>query len=256
VIGTLIRLVVLQLVRERYVHAVIWVSLLFFLFCIPLGSLSFEEQERVLFHFGFLAVQLTTLGLGLVIGSGRLNQELERQTSFLILARPVSRLQFYFGMALGQIVVLALICYFLSFVLELLLRFYVGLSLPWSASLQVATGILFEAIIVMVFATMMSLFVRPTLAFFASFGLFLIGNWLPDMDYFATKSKDPLFIGFSKVFSQISPQLFRLNFRSLDLMARDLLPFSELGFALLHGLFWMLTFGSLGFLIFRRKDLV
>ena len=245
-----------QLVRERYVHAVFWIALLFFLLCLPLGSLSFEEQERVLFHFGLLAVHWTLLGLALVIGCGRLSQDLERQSLFLLLARPLSRGQLYFSQWLGQGLLLGTIGGLLLLVLDLLLRFVVGLHLSALIELQIFTGILTEALVLMALGMFFSLFVRPAVSFFASFGVFLFGNWLPDLQYFAEKSKDPLWMGFAKFVPWIFPQLYRLNWRSLDIAKRELLTWNDWSISIFHGSSWIFLLLAVGVFSFRRKDLV
>ena len=85
-----------------------------------LGALSFQEKQRILAHFGWLAIQLSSLGISLFLGSYWLHNEMDRQTCLLILARPIARDQFLLGKFLG------VIC--LSFIIQFSLAFGMVIS--------------------------------------------------------------------------------------------------------------------------------
>lgn len=245
-----------ELVRERFVHILFFVALLLFGFCFPLGSLSFEERTRVLFHFGFAAISFTAVGLSLFLGSSRMAREFERQTSLIVLARPISRTDFYVGKWLGIILLLGIVTFGLTLILYGLLVLVLDENLSFLAILRVGCGIGLEVSVLTSLTMMASLFLRSSICFFFGLGVFLFGNFLPDLEFFATKSKDPQFILFSKVSQYLVPQLYRFNWRSLYLTQHNLPDWSEFLGVTVHGLLWTAFFVFIGLRIFRRKDLV
>jgi ABC-type transport system involved in multi-copper enzyme maturation permease subunit len=245
-----------ELVRERFVHILFFGALLLFAFCFPLGSLSFEERTRVLYHFGFASIYFTAVGLSLFLGSSRMTREFERQTSLIVLARPITRKDFYLGKWAGIAILLAVIILGLSVILYGLLNFFLEDKVPLVDLLKAAIGVGLESLILTSLTLMGSLFLRSSICFFFGFGVFLFGNLLPDLEFFANKSKDPGFMAFAKISHYVVPQLYRMNWRSLNLAQNHEPSWREFALVSLHGLAWTALFLVLGVWIFRRKDLV
>jgi len=65
------------------------------------SKLTFVRPERVIADFGWSSVVLANLGLGILLGSNLLPNEMERRTADLVLSKPVSRFEFLAGKALG-----------------------------------------------------------------------------------------------------------------------------------------------------------
>jgi Cu-processing system permease protein len=108
-----------KLLRDRVVFAAFFVVLFLFALSFLLGALSFDEQVRILLNFGSTSIHISLLGLAVFIGANLIQDDIENQTLLLLLARPTSRGQYYFGQWLGifhllflnwLVLVLALYC--------------------------------------------------------------------------------------------------------------------------------------------------
>jgi Cu-processing system permease protein len=240
-----------KLLRDRVVFAAFFVALFLFGLTFLLGALSFDEQLRILIHFGATAVHLSLLGLAVFIGANVVQDDIENQTLLLLLARPVTRSQYYFGQWLGIFHILGVNWLVLVVVLYSLSAF----SLPFMTFLLAMMGILFESLLLAAFVLLAASVMRPAIAIFAATGIFLIGNWLPDLDFFARKSGNAFFAGFSDVVNAVFPQLYRMNWRSLHLIQNRLVE-PQFFQVTIHFIGWTLLMLLAGSLLFRRKDLV
>ena len=245
-----------ELVRERFVHILFFGAFLRLLLCFPLGTLSFEERGRVLYHFGFSAISFTAVGLALFLGSSRLNKEFERQTSLIVLARPITRQDFFLGKWLGLGLLLGIIVMGLTLILYVLMTSVLQEHVHFRDVVFCGSGIALEALILMTLTMSSSLFLRNSICFFFGLGIYLFGNFIPDFVFFAERSKDATLIQISRFVGWILPELYRLNWRSLTLAEKQLPSWSEFLWSMVHGLTWTGLILWLGVMIFRRKDLV
>lgn len=151
-----------ELLREKIFHIFIIIAFLFFGLSFLLGSLSFDEQKRILLHLGFAGINLALVGISCGLGSFSISREIERQTCLLILARPLSRTTFYLGKWLGiwgaQILV--------GLGLGACLYAFLGFAFPFFSYAQALFGVLLETSILLALAFFMVQVVRPAVALF------------------------------------------------------------------------------------------
>jgi ABC-type transport system involved in multi-copper enzyme maturation permease subunit len=239
-----------ELLRDRFVALIGFVAVLLLVLSNFLGSLTLDEQKRLLVHLGFAGFQMTLVGLSLFLGSWSLQKELDRQTCLLVLSRPVSRTQFVFGKWLGS---LALIAFFwlLSGLLHLGL---LGFAIPFGPYWTAHATIFWESGFILCLAFFFASFLRPLLAFASSATLWLAGHWREDLVFFAKKSGSPALRALASVSDWIFPPLNRLEVRTLQFVeAGDL---SLLTWPVIHLLFWSTLLLFFAQLIWRRRDLV
>lgn len=96
-VWTLARTTLREMLRERVFMVAVLIAIVLLALSFLLGALSFAEQRKILADFGFLAVQISGLGVSLFAGAYLLAKEIEKQTCLLILSRPVTRSQFILG---------------------------------------------------------------------------------------------------------------------------------------------------------------
>jgi ABC-type transport system involved in multi-copper enzyme maturation permease subunit len=239
-----------EMVRDRTVTLLFFAAIVLVVLSSFLGSLSLDEQRRILIHLGFGAIQWTAFGLAVFQGAFALQKEIERQTCLMVLARPVSRSSFLLSKYLGIAALVLLHILFQGLLLFALLR---G-NADAGRFLIVLFGMFLENLILLAFVMLLSQWVRPVVGVFGGIGLFLVGNWLEEMKFLAQKTKDEGFEVLSQVFHNIFPNLYLLNFRSerfLD-VGSDL----NLGFLTLHFGLWLGLFLLLSTVSFSRRDLV
>jgi ABC-type transport system involved in multi-copper enzyme maturation permease subunit len=241
-----------ELIRQKLIHVAFFIALILFALSFLLGSLSFDEQTRILVHFGFSSIQLAVVGISLFIGTHLLPKEIERQTCLIVLSRPIDRAQFYIGKFLG----VALINLTIVLILTSVLFLACGLSFSPVVFFMIGLGAYFESLILLAVAFLGSLVLRPAIALFMTVGIFLLGNWLNDLLYFSEKSSNPASIFFGRVVHQVLPQLYRTNWRSLYILENKLLSGDEFFGVTMHVFGWTLMLLVIGTFVFRRKDLV
>lgn len=240
-----------EYVRERIVLVCFVVAIFLFAMSLLLGALSFSEQQRILAHFGFLAIYLAGLGIAMFLGASTLRKEMERQTCLLVLARPVSRGQFMMGKFFGIIGVITVIDVLLGGFLFALLKgdFSTG------NYLLIFAGIWMEQAVMLGIAMFFSVATRSSLAIFVSISIFLISHWVEDVYFFAKKVNSEMLIIVSKISQYIFPNLYQMNWRSTYFLEHGV-PEQHISWVLLHVTGWLVLLVSATNLAFWRKDLV
>ena len=240
-----------EMIRERLFIVVVFMAAVLFGISLLLGALSFSEQQRILANLGFTAIEVASVGISFFAGAFLISKEIEKQTLLLVLARPISRDQFIMGKVSGILALNTLLVLALGGVLYVLL----GGTPRLGSFFTILSSIWFEATIGLSLVIFFSIVVRPVLALLMSFGVLMLGQWIPDLQFFAEKSKDVLFINAVKAVTWLTPNLFRFNWKSYY--------FLELGFdsqdivwMIAHSFGWALIVFVFACLIFRRKDIV
>src|ERR1044071_5461067 len=108
-----------EVIRDRILYALIVFAILLIGLSLALGQLSFAEQARISANFGMSAIHLCAVALAIFVGSNLVYKEIEKKTIMTILVRPISRLQFIFGKALGLTMVIVTMILGLACILAL-----------------------------------------------------------------------------------------------------------------------------------------
>lgn len=240
-----------EMLRERVFLVVVFIAIALFGLSLLLGSLTFGEHQRILANLGFTAIEVASVGIALFSGAFLLAKEIEKQTLLLVLARPISRDQFLIGKVAGITALNTL----LVFVLGMLLYILLGAS-PNPLNMAIITGSLwFEAMIALGLVIFFSVIVRPILALLVAFAILMLGAWIPDLQFFAEKSKDAVFIQGVKVLSWVTPNLFRFNWKSYYFLEKGF-DGQDVVWMVAHSFGWIFVMLVLACLVFRRKDIV
>lgn len=250
-VWTLTRVFFLELIREKLLLSALFVGFALFLLSQVLGSLSFDEKERIVFHLSVTSMQVVGVFLGLIYGSNALPYEVEKQTCLLVLSRPVSRLDFF--VAKASSLLLLLFCF--DVILSVLLYFILSKSYALSSFSMIVTGTFLEQSILLLLALAASLVLRRSVAVFFSVGIWLLGHWLPDLTFFAKKSENAVFEGLVKVLEYAIPHFYELNWRSHVLLTEGL-SFDLFLRALAHSMGWLILLCWIGTQVWKRRDLV
>jgi len=253
-VWALARTTLREMLREKVFLVVVLIAIALLGLSFLLGALSFAEQRKILTDFGFLAIQVAALGVSLFSGSYLLAKEIEKQTCLLILSRPVSREQFIIGKILGVVALNTLLMVALGLVLWVLLGLYSEPGL-WLSFAEICLSLWFESSVLLCMVICFSLVVRPVLALGAGFMMFLLGHWLGDLTFFAEKSKEVVFIQAVKVLHWLSPNLYRMNWKSAYFLENGI-PAQNVGWMLAHMTGWAILLVLIANFLFRRKDIV
>lgn len=243
-----------EMLREKIFFVVVFVAVGLLALSFLLGALSFAEQKKILTDFGFLAIQVALLGVSLFAGSYLIAKEVEKQTCLLILSRPVSRGQFIMGKVLGVLALNTLLILALAIVLWVLLGLW---SEPrvWLSYVEICLSLWFESAVILCLVICFSLIVRPVLALGFGIMVFLLGHWLEDLSFFAQKSKEEAFIVLVKICHWITPNLYKMNWKSYYFLEKGI-PVANVLWMCVHMFGWALLLTLLTNFFFRRKDIV
>lgn len=243
-----------EMLREKVFMIVVFIAVALLGLSFLLGALSFAEQRRILADFGFLAIQIAMLGISLFLGSYLISKEIEKQTCLLILSRPLSRGQFILGKMGGLLALNTLVMVALGAVLFLLLGLYETPQLL-GTFLEISFSLWFESAVILGLVISLSLIVRPVLALAGGIMFFILGHSLEDLTFFANKSGDTTFIETVKVLHWVSPNFYRMNWKSAYFLDSGL-PAGGLLWMLTHMLGWLILTSLIAQFLFRRKDIV
>ena len=83
----------------------------------------------------------------------------------------------------------------------------------------------------------------------------MVGEWIPDLQFFAEKSKDVFFINAVKGIGWVTPNLYRFNWKSYYFLEQGF-DGQDVVWMTAHSLGWMLIIFVFACIIFRRKDIV
>ncbi|MGZ3842336.1 MAG: ABC transporter permease [Bdellovibrio sp.] len=253
-IWTLAKTTLQEMLREKMFFIVIFIAAALLGLSFLLGALTLAEQKKILADFGFLAIQIALLVVSLFTGSYMLAREIEKQTCLLILSRPVTRQQFILGKISGVLLLNTLLLLAIATILSFLLNIW---SEPkyWVAFIQICLSLWFEAAVILGVSICFSLIVRPVLSLGVGFMVFLLGHWLGDLAFFAEKSRETVFIQAVKILHWITPNLYRLNWKSAYFLDQGISA-QNFGWMLVHMIGWILILVLATNFFFRRKDIV
>ncbi|MBO9666863.1 MAG: ABC transporter permease [Bdellovibrio sp.] len=253
-VWTLAKTTLREMLREKVFFVVIVIAVVLIALSFLLGALSLAEQRKILADFGFLAVQISMLGISLFSGAYLIAKEVEKQTCLLILSRPVSRAQFILGKIFGVLALNSFLVVALGLLLATLLGLW-GESNLWLSFTQICLSLWFESAVILALVICLSLVVRPVLALSSGVVIFLLGHWLGDLAFFAEKSKEAFFIQAVKALHWIVPNLYRLNWKSAYFLEKGLTN-NDVAWMIAHMTGWFLIYVLLTNFFFRRKDIV
>src|SRR3989344_142371 len=92
-----------QAVRDKILYGIIIFALLFLGSTVVLSSLSLGEDIFIIRSFGLAGIYLFGLVITLFLGASMIYDEVERKTSYFLLAKPVSRTDIIQGKFLGLV---------------------------------------------------------------------------------------------------------------------------------------------------------
>ena len=242
-----------EFIRDRIFYAILVVSILFSIVSFLLGQLTYIQQSRIALDLGLAFLELSTIILAIFLGSTIIFREIEKQTVFTLLIRPITRGQFLIGKFLGLFAIIVSALVFLSLVFLVILYQMTNLSFDWSF-LAVIYGFSLEAAVLISITMVLGVIVRPLLTVPLTIGALLIGKWTSTLYYFLEKSE--MFKLLNKVVPYIIPSFERWDWKSEALQEVIVLNIDTVIYASIYALSWIFVLQVITYFIFRKKDLV
>ena len=216
----------------------VYASLLF-------GVLAVEQELRVLMDSGLALIEMVTLIAGIYFSATLFLREIETKTIYLVLSRPLSRLEYLLGRVLGLILSLLFIMVLMSFI-HLILLFVHHWSWRNSYLLSLA-AIFLKALMLIAAAVFFSLFSTSTIAAIVFSGsLWVLGNFTQEIR-FLTQKESGLPALLSRLLLFLFPHFEILNWQGGGNETRVLMGAS-------YAAVYFLIFLALSWLVLRAKE--
>ncbi len=241
-----------EVIRDRILYLVGLYALLMAMAMRLLPEVAAATETKILLDLGLATMQVIGLVITVFLGTGLVNKEIEKRTVLVMIAKPISRLEFIVGKHLGLSAVLAVLVAVMtvtflaiaglakaSFVLPniLISSFFLWLQL----SLLTAVAIAF------------SVFTSSLLATLLTFGVFLMGSFSANLVALGVQSKNPAIEAFTRNLYLVLPDLARLDLKNQavygKLPAADML-LGNVG----YGLLYMIVLLMLASLTFSARE--
>jgi len=248
------RNVFLEVIRDRILYLVALFALLLLAATLLLPEVSAGAQDKITLDLGLAAIHLLSVVVAVFVGTGLVNKEIEKKTVLVLIAKPVSRLEFVIGKHLGLSGVLAVLIVLLTAIFLAVLSLnridYPLGSLLWSVVFMAIEGMLLTAV-----AILFGVFTSSLLATLLSFAVYLMGHLSQDIVALGQLSDNPNLQRLTDGLYLVLPDLERLNLRNEAIYGMELLPsLPELLGHLLYALVYTLLLLAIAIGIFSRRQ--
>lgn len=237
--------------RLKFFQIVFFLAIVYFCLSYLLGSLSFAEQQRLLFDFGLAGIELATMFVAAFISTHALYREIDRKTILVILSRPIPRWHLLIGYW-GSLVLLNLL---MVFVLGLSLYFFLDKESYQISFVVSLLTILLKSMVIAAFGLMCSTLVRPMFALVLTISYWIMAYSILDVMFFAKKLENPALIKGADFLNFVIPNFYAFNWKNYHFLKAGL-SWSEVAWAWTHCLGWCFGLLFLASLAFRRKEIV
>lgn len=245
---TLARWTCVEMLRER----VLYVVLLFIVALVAsssiLTALAPGAQRKVVVDFGLAAIDILGVLVILLSGAALVRRDIERRALDVLLARPLSRLEYLFGKCLGMVATLLCLLVVMTGIFALSLQ---TSGFGWKATyLWAIAGSALQLVVLSSIAVLFSTFTSPTLSALFTLALFVAGNLSQSILKFAAGSASAVAL---EKLTWLVPALGLFNLRG-DVVYDVEIGFGRIWNILAYALLYAFTALYAASLIFRRRD--
>lgn len=200
-------------IRARALYLIAFFALLFGLALQILPEVSATYEDSILLDFGLGSMALLSAIAAIALGARSIDQEIERRTILVLIAKPLSRTEFILGKHLGLVGVA------LVWIAAMTAIYLLGLSLAnvTYSTPAIALSSLYlvlELALLIAIALAFSVFTSSLLAILLAFGLYLMGHFSQDLLELGQISENPAIERLTQILYVILPDLSRLNLRN------------------------------------------
>ena len=212
-IWTIARNVFLEVVRDRILYIIGVFAILMVMAISLLPEIAAGTEDKLILDTGLAAINILSLFVVVFIGTGLINKEIEKKTVLVLIAKPVSRLEFILGKHLGLSLVMALLISSLTAVMLGLLSFS---SVPYQLNLMLL-AVLFmflEMVLLIAAAMMFGVITSTVLATLMTLAIFAVGHETRNILALDKIAESENFRRVAEGLFLILPDLERLNLKN------------------------------------------
>ncbi|MDP3696481.1 MAG: ABC transporter permease subunit [Candidatus Taylorbacteria bacterium] len=240
-----------QVIRDKILYGILVFALLFLGSTVVLSSLSLGEDAFVMRNFGLAGIYIFGLIITIFLGASIVSEELERKTTYFLLAKPVTRANMIWGRFFGLLTGISITTLLMAGV-YLLIVFLNGGGFDhaaiWAIGLQ-----LFEMAILISILILLSMFTSPLSATIYTILILYIGHLLSLIQALALSSGRITKTILLAVY-YLAPNLEKFDIRNL--IVHNLpIPFKEILMSLGYAVLYVVLTIYIAQKILARKDL-
>ncbi|MDB9419680.1 ABC transporter permease [Microcystis aeruginosa] len=241
-----------EVIRDRILYLIGFFALLMAFAWRLLPEIAVGTDQKIFLDLGLAAIGLLGVIVAVFVGTGLINQEIDKRTILVLIPKPLSRAEFILGKHLGLSGVLAVM---LGVMLVIYLLMLLGMKVSFQP-LPLIVSVFYlglELILIAAVAIAFGVFTSSILATLMTFGVYLMGHISKDLIQLGIISKNPNILAITKNIYLILPDLERLNFRNEAVYG--LLPSADVLIAnALYSLVYTGLLLGISILIFSRRQ--
>jgi Cu-processing system permease protein len=240
-----------ETVRERVLYNLVFFAMVMTLSGLLLGQLSIRQDEKIIKDIGLASIDLFGTAIALIMGVGLVAKEIERRSLYPLLAKPLTRSEFFLGKFAGLAFTL------LVNVGAMTVGLYATLlATKGSVSVDLLGGIIplyLGFLLVVALAMLFSTLTSSTLSAVCTLGVALAGRYSDVIRNIREVAPDTPRLVVDFLYYAVP------NFRNFDFKTRvaygEAVPLEVLAWVAVYALVYLTVALGLGLLIFRSRDL-
>jgi ABC-type transport system involved in multi-copper enzyme maturation permease subunit len=244
-----------EALRERLLYNLVVFAVVLTVGSVGISLLTLGDQTRIVADVGTGSAQIFGTLIAVFVGVSLVSRELDRRTSYAVLARPVSRARFVLGKYLGILATLAINLVVMAVATAAVLRFHRG-------TLDGLVGPILAAHLVMLaqlaicgaFAVLFACYSTPTLATIFTLSIIGAGHVFGEVRGFWLRAPNLGMKGLVRVLDVVLPNLGLLDLKAAVTYG-DPVTAASVVTRTAYGIGYAGVVVALACLVFSRKDL-
>jgi ABC-type transport system involved in multi-copper enzyme maturation permease subunit len=244
-----------EVIRDRVLYLVGLFAIFLALSLRLLPEVAAGTESKIGLDLGLAAMSLIGLVIAVFVGTGLVNKEIEKRTVLVLIAKPISRVEFIVGKHLGLSAVLAVLVAIMTLIYLGLLRFN-QISFPLEAILLAALFLFLQLSLITAVALCFGVFTSSLLATLLTFTVYLMGNFSRNLVSLGKLSKSPTIETVTQGAYLVLPDLARLDLKNDAVYGINAIGRSAAGlvFDAGYGILYIALLLAIAILIFSRRE--
>lgn len=245
-----------EVIRDRILYLVGLYAIVLLLAGRFLVDIAGSTEDKILLDLGLAAINIVGLVIAVFIGTGLVNKEIEKRTVYVLISKPVSRLEFILGKHLGLSAMLAVLIAAMTAIYIVILEvFLFRTPLPYLSTIIAAVFQFIELSLMTAVAILFGVFTSPLLATLLTFGVYLMGQSSRDLLQLGALSESPGFQRITEFLYVLLPDLSRLNLKNQAIYGMELMPSGvELATSAIYAVIYIALLLAISTFIFARRQ--
>lgn len=241
-----------EVIRDRVLYLIILFALCMAVAVRLLPELAANTQDKIIRDVGLAGMTVLGLVVAVFVGTGLVNKEIEKRTVLVMMAKPISRIEFIVGKHWGLSAVLGVLVAAMTAIYMAILSIN-GVAYP-ATSILVSSVFLWLLLSLMTaVAILFGVFTSSLLATLLTFTVFLMGISSANLVTLGAQSKNPTVEAITRNLYLVLPDLSRLDLKNQAVYG--LLPSPEVLLQnALYAVLYIVVVLAIATLIFSRRQ--